>query len=98
MRITLRHHEFISVDAGLGFGFGGLEVAATNQIAYQDLTTTKAKAPSSKHAPKKMTTASTPVTTISPFNTPLSNKSRLTSPLGILQDTNPKAHRRWMTT
>jgi hypothetical protein len=42
--------EFISMDAGLGFGFGGLEAAIVGQVAQKDLMTVKAKALSSKHA------------------------------------------------
>jgi hypothetical protein len=31
-------------------GFGGLEVVVAGQVAHENLTTVKAKAPSSKHA------------------------------------------------
>ncbi len=41
--------EFIFVDAGSGFGFGGLKNTAS-QVTCEDLTTVKAKAPSSNDA------------------------------------------------
>jgi hypothetical protein len=74
-----RTPKFISADASSGIGFGGLEAAVVSQVVHEDLTTTKAKAPSLKQAQKRRTIASTHVTTISPLNTPLSNESRLTS-------------------
>jgi hypothetical protein len=41
------------VNAGSGFGFGGLDTVVASQVAREDLSTTKAKAPSSKHVQKK---------------------------------------------
>jgi len=38
------------VDVGLSNGFGGLEAVTASQVVREDLTTAKAKAPSSKHA------------------------------------------------
>jgi hypothetical protein len=69
------------VDVGSGFGFGGLEVVAIGQVVCEDLTTVKAKAPSSKHAQKR-TTSSTPTTTIFPLNTPLGSGLEFTFPSG----------------
>jgi hypothetical protein len=42
--------SFIFVDVGSCNGFGGLEAATACQVAREDLTIAKAKAPSSKHA------------------------------------------------
>ncbi len=42
--------SFIFVDVGLSNGFGGLEAVTASQVVREDLTTAKAKAPSSKHA------------------------------------------------
>jgi hypothetical protein len=57
-----------------------LEAAVVGQVVCEDFTTVKAKAPSSKHAQKRRTIASTLATTISPLNTPLRSGSRLTYP------------------
>jgi len=70
------------VDVSLGVGFGGLEAAVVSQVVHEDLTTAKAKALSLKQTQKRRTIASTPVTTIFPLKTPLSNESRVTSLLG----------------
>ncbi len=45
--------EFISMDVGLGYGFGGLEVVIACQVAREDLTIVKAKTSSSKHVQKR---------------------------------------------
>jgi hypothetical protein len=85
VKIPPQHHpsphilEFIFVDANLGFGFGGLAAVASGQVAREDLTTIKAKAPSLKHTQKRRIAASTPPTTIFPLNTPLGNGLGLTS-------------------
>jgi len=71
--------EFISMDVGLGYGFGGLEAVIVGQVVREDFTTVKAKSLSSKHAHKRRIIASTPITTISLSNMPLGNGSRLIS-------------------
>jgi len=75
--LSFRTPKFISMDLGSGYGFRGLEVAIVGQVAPEDLRTVKAKSLSSKHAQKRRIIASTLVTTISPLNTPLGNRSRL---------------------
>jgi len=69
------------VNAGSGFGFGGLDVVATCQIAHEDLSTAKVKASNSKHAQKRRTTTSTPAPSIPPLNTPPGNKLGIVFPL-----------------
>jgi len=71
--------EFISMDVGLGYGFGGLELVIAGQVAREDLTIVKAKTLSSEHVQKRRIIAFTLVTTISPLNTPLGSGSRLIS-------------------
>ncbi len=75
-----RTPKFIFVDAGSGFGFGGLEATTAGQVVYEDLMTIKAKASSLKRAQKRKTITSTPTITISPLNMPQGNGSGLTSP------------------
>ncbi len=68
-----RTSDILFVNAGSDFGFGGLDIVATCQIAREDLSTAKAKASSLKHAQKRRTTTSTPAPSILPLNTPPSN-------------------------
>jgi hypothetical protein len=68
------------MNAGSGFGFGGLDVVTIGQVVQEDLSTTKAKVPNSKHAHNIKTIASTPTPYISPLNTPPSIESRITFP------------------
>ncbi len=76
---SLRTPEFISMDVGSGYGFGGLEAAIAGQVVHEDLMIVKAKSLSSKHTQKRRIIASTPITTISPLNMALGNGSRLIS-------------------
>jgi hypothetical protein len=39
---------FLFRKVGSGFGFGGLDIVAVGQVAYEDLSTAKEKAPSLK--------------------------------------------------
>jgi hypothetical protein len=71
--------NLLPMNASLGFGFGGLDVVATCQVACEDLLTTKAKALSSKHMQKRKTTTFTLEPPIPPLNTPSSNKSTTAS-------------------
>lgn len=48
-----RTSNLLFVNAGSGFGFGGLDIVVAGQVAREDLPTTKAKAPSSKHVHEK---------------------------------------------
>jgi hypothetical protein len=51
-----RTSNLLFVNAGSSFGFVGLDTVVAGQVACEDLSTTKAKAPSSKHAQKIRTT------------------------------------------
>jgi len=82
LHLSPRIPEFISMDVGSSFGFGGLKAATAGQVAREDFTTTKGKVPNSKHAQKRRIVTSTHAITISPMNMPLGSMSGLTSPSG----------------
>lgn len=69
-------------NAGSSFGFRGLDVVATGQVAREDLSTAKEKAPSSKHAHKRRIAAFTTAPYTLPLNKPLGSRSGTASPPG----------------
>jgi hypothetical protein len=71
------------VFASVGFGFGGLDVVSTSQVARENHSTAKARTPSLKHQQKrKMAAAFTPTPSTLPLITPPGNGTGTACPPG----------------
>jgi hypothetical protein len=80
--LSFRTLDPLFANAGLGFGFGGLDAIAARQVARENHSVAKAKVPCSKHGQKRKPVPLVPAPSTLALIMPPGNGTKTLSPLG----------------